>query len=207
MAWRSSVAGLGLVLLVSLAGGCAVGPPDAGVPAAPPSEAGPTVPGTPAAGTSAEGARPVDAPPTVSAETTTTGPVSGPSDPDAAPERAGAVGAVASAPAADTAPAEVRSGWAAVYSDRLVGRRTASGEPYDRKALSAAHRSLPFGTVLRVTNPANGRSVELRINDRGPFHPDRILDLSAAAAQRLGIDPRSVARIEATVVSRSSTAR
>jgi len=82
---------------------------------------------------------------------------------------------------------EVQEGLAAFYATRLNGRRTASGEPYDHNAMTAAHRTLPFGTRLRVTNPRNDRSVEVRVNDRGPTQPNRIVDLSRAAATRLGM--------------------
>lgn len=77
-------------------------------------------------------------------------------------------------------------GFATWYSDSLAGRRTASGVPYDPRSLTAAHRTLPFGTRVRVTRIDNGRTVEVRINDRGPFgNAARIVDLSRAAAERL----------------------
>jgi len=80
----------------------------------------------------------------------------------------------------------VQEGHASYYSDGLAGKPTASGEPYDPGALTAAHRTLPFGTRIRVTRLDNGRSVVVRVNDRGPFgRRDRILDLSRAAAERL----------------------
>ena len=67
-------------------------------------------------------------------------------------------------------------------------------------ALTAAHRTLPFGTIVRVTNLGNGRSVSVRINDRGPFRQGRIIDLSYEAARRLGIVSRGTARVEITVI-------
>ena len=67
------------------------------------------------------------------------------------------------------------------------GRRTASGEIFNQNALTAAHRSLPFGTRLRVTNHQTGRSAVVRVNDRGPFKASRIIDLSRAAAQAIGL--------------------
>lgn len=88
--------------------------------------------------------------------------------------------------AAEPLPAEV--GLASWYGPRFHGRRTASGERYDMHALTAAHPTLPFDTRVRVRNPANGREVVLRINDRGPYKRGRILDLSRAAARALGID-------------------
>jgi rare lipoprotein A len=80
---------------------------------------------------------------------------------------------------------ETLTGTASFYSDRLHNRRTASGVPYDRNAYVAAHRSLPFGTVLRVTNLTNDRVVTVRVVDRGPFIKGRILDLSRRAAEDL----------------------
>ena len=77
------------------------------------------------------------------------------------------------------------TGKASYYGDRHHGQRTASGERFDQHALTAAHRSLPFGTRVRVTNLNNERSVVLRINDRGPFVRGRIIDVSRAAAVRL----------------------
>jgi rare lipoprotein A len=73
------------------------------------------------------------------------------------------------------------------YGAAHHGRRTASGERFDRRALTAAHRTLPFGTLLRLSNPENGRQVTVRINDRGPFRRGRSLDLAEAAASRLGM--------------------
>jgi rare lipoprotein A len=92
------------------------------------------------------------------------------------------------APPAKPAPprANVQTGKASWYGDAHHGKKTASGEPYDQTQLTAAHRSLPLGTRVRVTNVANGRTVVVRINDRGPFVGGRIIDLSRAAAQELG---------------------
>ncbi|HBC16052.1 MAG TPA: septal ring lytic transglycosylase RlpA family lipoprotein, partial [Erythrobacter sp.] len=67
------------------------------------------------------------------------------------------------------------------------GRRTASGERFDMHALTAAHRTLPFGTLVEVTNPSSGKSVTVRINDRGPFHGNRVIDVSREAASQLGL--------------------
>jgi rare lipoprotein A len=82
--------------------------------------------------------------------------------------------------------ADVQTGLASYYGDEYHGRRTASGEVFDNTKLTAAHRTLPFSTVVRVTNLENGRSVLLRINDRGPFVAGRILDVSRKAAEELG---------------------
>lgn len=95
----------------------------------------------------------------------------------------------------------VTRGLAAWYGAKFHGRRTASGERFDRRALTAAHRTLPFGTRVRVTNLANGRSVIVRINDRGPYgRRNRIIDVSEAAARRLGMLRSGVARVEIVVV-------
>lgn len=82
---------------------------------------------------------------------------------------------------------EIERGVASWYGERHHGRRTASGEPFDMNALTAAHKTLPFGTRVRVFNPANGQSVVVRINDRGPFTPGRVIDVSRAAAERIGL--------------------
>jgi rare lipoprotein A len=81
------------------------------------------------------------------------------------------------------------------YGESLRGHRTASGEPFDPDALTAAHRTLAFGTCLRVENAGNGRSVRVRVNDRGPFVEGRILDVSAAAARALDFLRSGLARL------------
>lgn len=86
-----------------------------------------------------------------------------------------------------------RASW---YGPGFHGNRTANGETYDQWAMTAAHKTLPFGTRLRVTNTANGRSVVVRINDRGPFVAGRDLDLSRAAADALGFQGVATVRIE-----------
>ena len=91
-------------------------------------------------------------------------------------------------PDADTAPARLLgSGVASYYGRELAGRRTASGEVFDPAGLTAAHRTLPFGSRVRVTNPRTGQSVVVRINDRGPFTRNRLIDLSQGAAQTIGL--------------------
>jgi rare lipoprotein A len=86
-------------------------------------------------------------------------------------------------------------GNASWYGPGFAGRRTASGEIFDPGQLTAAHRTLPFGTVLRVTNLTNGLSVQVRINDRGPFKPDRVIDLSRAAAEEIDMIGSGLARV------------
>jgi rare lipoprotein A len=102
---------------------------------------------------------------------------------------------------APAAPAGLpQTGEASWYGAQHHGRRTASGAVFDQTKLTAAHRTLPFGTRLRVTNLANGRSVEVEITDRGPYSGNRIIDLSRAAAQALGMIEAGTAtvRLEAT---------
>ena len=91
---------------------------------------------------------------------------------------------------------EVQEGKAAYYADSLHGNKTASGEPYDKNALTAAHRKLPFGTRVRVTYLENGKSVEVVINDRGPHSKNRIIDLSGAAAEQLGLKKAGVGDVK-----------
>ena len=78
-------------------------------------------------------------------------------------------------------------GRVSLYGKAFDGKKTASGAPFDPDALTMAHRSLPFGTLVRVTNLENGRSVDVTVNDRGPFVANRIADLSVAAARKLGM--------------------
>ena len=87
----------------------------------------------------------------------------------------------------DTAISTQQRGRISMYGKDFVGRNTASGEPFDPTALTMAHRTLPFGTRVRVTNLGNQRSVEVVVNDRGPFVSGRIADLSEAAARRIGM--------------------
>lgn len=86
-------------------------------------------------------------------------------------------------------------GHASWYGPRFHGRLTASGERYDMYALTAAHKTLPFGTVVRVRSEELGREVDVRINDRGPFAPGRVIDVSRAAAQALGLVELGVAEV------------
>lgn len=87
-------------------------------------------------------------------------------------------------------------GNASYYAAKFDGRKTACGERFDAGKLTAAHRTLPFGTLVRVTNLDNGRSVTVRVNDRGPFVADRVIDLSPAAARRLDMLRAGVARVK-----------
>lgn len=89
------------------------------------------------------------------------------------------------------------------YGPKFHGKLTANGEIYDQMALTAAHKSLKFGTLLKVTNPKNGNSVIVRINDRGPYIGDRELDLSKGAATKLGLLEKGVARVKIEQVTLS----
>jgi rare lipoprotein A len=91
-------------------------------------------------------------------------------------------------------------GMASWYGQQHQGRPTASGEAFDMNKLTAAHRTMPFGTRLRVTNVENGRSVVVRVNDRGPWVNDRVLDVSLAAAKALGMVGDGVTKVEVVVL-------
>jgi rare lipoprotein A len=93
-----------------------------------------------------------------------------------------------------------QSGMASFYGRECKGRRTASGERFDPNQLTAAHRTLPFGTLVKVTNLDNGRHVVVRINDRGPYARNRVLDLSRAAARKLGFEREGTAYVRLQVV-------
>lgn len=97
--------------------------------------------------------------------------------------------------------APVEKGLASYYDDSFHGRKTASGEKYDKNQLTAAHKTLPFGTKVKVRNPANGKSVTVVVNDRGPYIKGRVIELSKKAAQQIDLVKVSVAPVEITVVS------
>ena len=92
-------------------------------------------------------------------------------------------------------------GMASWYGPGFHGKRTANGETYDMRAMTAAHPILPLGTIVRVTNKNNGRSLVLRINDRGPFTHDRVIDLSRAAADKLDIMTKGTAPVRIVAIS------
>jgi len=97
----------------------------------------------------------------------------------------------------------VQYGYASWYGGKFHGRRTASGETYDMFAMTAAHRTLPFSTIVRVTNLENGRSVVVRINDRGPFtdKKKRIIDLSLGAAKQLHMLETGIVKVRLEILS------
>jgi rare lipoprotein A len=101
---------------------------------------------------------------------------------------------------AATAFGQVQTGKASFYADKFEGVQTASGEKYKRKKLTAAHKSLPFGTKVRITNLANNNTVEVIINDRGPYVEGRIVDLSKAAAEKLGFINQGIAEVKLEVI-------
>jgi rare lipoprotein A len=95
---------------------------------------------------------------------------------------------------------QTQTGKASFYADKFEGHPTASGEKYKHNKLTAAHKTLPFGTVVRVTNLANGSTVEVKINDRGPYIEGRVIDLSKSAAEKLGFINLGVTDVKLEVV-------
>jgi rare lipoprotein A len=101
----------------------------------------------------------------------------------------------------DSAEGYVAEGTASWYGQKFHGHKTSNGETYDMYSFSAAHKSLPLPTFLKVTNLDNQRSVIVRVNDRGPFHGDRLIDLSYAAAARLGYHKKGLARVRVEAIT------
>lgn len=96
------------------------------------------------------------------------------------------------------AQGQVIKGNASYYADKFHGRRTASGEIYNKDSMTCAHLKYPFGTILKVRNPQNDRTVYVRVTDRGPYHKHRVIDLSRAAARELGIIQTGFSMVEIT---------
>lgn len=96
--------------------------------------------------------------------------------------------------------AQIQTGKASYYADKFEGHATASGEKYKHNKLTAAHKSLPFGTKVKVTNVANSQTVEVVINDRGPYVDGRIIDLSKSAAEKLGFVNQGLAEVQLEVI-------
>lgn len=96
-----------------------------------------------------------------------------------------------------------QSGKASYYADKFAGRKTASGAVYRPGKRTAAHNTLPFGTIVRVTNPRNHRSVRVKVTDRGPHAKGRIIDLSRKAARKIGIVEAGVAPVELKVIRKA----
>jgi rare lipoprotein A len=95
-----------------------------------------------------------------------------------------------------------QSGKASFYHDSFHGQETSNGESYNKNDFTAAHRTLPFGTILLVTNKNNRKSVIVRVNDRGPFAKSRIIDLSYAAASKIGMVPFGVVPVRVTILNK-----
>ena len=113
-----------------------------------------------------------------------------------------------SLPSISSAPSSTPPSHVAVaswYGPGFEGRKTASGERYDSREMTAAHRSLPLGSHVTVTNLENGKSVRVRINDRGPYVRGRSIDLSRGAARQIGLEKRGVGRVRITADSRRGT--
>jgi len=100
----------------------------------------------------------------------------------------------------DDVAGHIEKGTASWYGKRFHGRRTSSGEVYDMNAMTAAHKNLPIPSVIEVTNLDNGRSAVVRVNDRGPFHSNRVLDLSYAAATKLDMVDKGMAKVKIQVL-------
>ncbi|MCF4173053.1 septal ring lytic transglycosylase RlpA family protein [Vibrio sp. McD22-P3] len=98
-------------------------------------------------------------------------------------------------------------GQASWYGNKYHGRRTASGERYNMRAYTAAHKTLPFGTIVRVTNTANGKTVDVKINDRGPFVKGRIIDLSRKSFEQIGDISKGIAPVKIEIIDDSNTFR
>lgn len=96
-------------------------------------------------------------------------------------------------------------GVAAVYADKFNGRKTSSGQRFSQHALTAAHKSLPLGTKVRVTNVRNNQSVDVVVNDRGPWHKGRVIDLSSAAANKIGMRKAGIAHVKLEIVDTTSS--
>lgn len=101
---------------------------------------------------------------------------------------------------AQTSPKPMQKGYATYYADRFEGRKTASGEVFSQDKLTAAHRTLPLGSWVKVTNISNNRAVVVRINDRGPYGKGLIIDLSKKAASEIGMIHKGKALVEVEVV-------
>ena len=101
-------------------------------------------------------------------------------------------------------PEYKKVGWASFYHDKFEGRKTANGEKFRQKKMTCAHRTLPFGTMHRVTNLANNKTVEVRVNDRGPYVKGRIIDLTRAAAKQLDFIKQGHTKVEIEVITDST---
>lgn len=96
-----------------------------------------------------------------------------------------------------------QSGVASYYADKFNGRRTANGETFNNAAMTAAHKTLPFGTLVEVTNMRNGKKVVVRVNDRGPYAHARVIDLSKTAARQLGMHHSGTAKVKLAILNKN----
>ena len=115
--------------------------------------------------------------------------------------------AVGSSKTKEYAESHALAGKASWYGDKFHGRLTASGETYNMNANTAAHKTLPFGTIVRVTNTANNKSVDVKINDRGPYVKGRVIDLSHKAFSQIGDVKKGVATVKIEIIDDSNTFR
>ena len=118
-----------------------------------------------------------------------------------------AYGCASTATAPAMKPADTLEGVASWYGEEFAGRTTANGEIFDPTLLTAAHRTLPFGTVLDITNPKTSQTVRVRVNDRGPYIGGRVIDLSYAAAQQIGLIEPGVGTVDIKIVRMGSGER
>jgi len=112
--------------------------------------------------------------------------------------------ALATCDTADAACGYEAVGVASYYARMLEGRPTATGEPYDHDDLTAAHRTLPLGSLVEVTNPSNGRAIVVRVNDRGPFVRGRLIDLSGASADALDFRDDGITQVRVRYLGRAA---
>jgi rare lipoprotein A len=132
---------------------------------------------------------------------------SGPNNSEAKPAPTNSVPTIAEVKHQASKPKPYQIGTASWYGEDFEGKQTASGEPYEMYDMTAAHPTLPLGSYVRVTNLHNGRAVVVRVNDRGPIVPGRIIDLSYNAAQALRFADKGLQRVRLDLVSSASPAR
>lgn len=118
-----------------------------------------------------------------------------------------ALGLLVGCSSSDSHASNQLAGKASWYGSKFHGKLTASGETYDMRALTAAHRTLAFGTIVRVTNTANNKSVDVKINDRGPYADNRVIDLSQKAFERIGDTSKGIISVKIQVIDDSNTFR
>ena len=99
----------------------------------------------------------------------------------------------------------IQNGKASYYADKFQGRKTTSGEPYDKRKFTAAHKTLPFNTIVKITSKKNSKSVVVRINDRGPHVKGRIIDLSRIAAEKIDLVKHGISSVTLTVIGKGKS--